>query len=380
MASIYTLVTLMRNPYTINPQDISPEMVTSLLEGRIAEAARIPKVLPVQRSNDNIASIIANLDLNTPAGRQKKAELLQRKKAQVADKKDALAGKTHGTVSRPDGTTKLGSKDVKIASDEDARGAQNPEDLENSHNTYDSDDNSIRLELKLRTTKKKFAGGKLGKKSQEFPTGGEMTGKEKKGLRKLAGKNKKVATHGDLSNLVSAHDDVQEENKAWDAVKRTGSAIKRTGRAVKDAWENDRDPNNTDNAVMAGTFGGAAATALGGAGAGLATGTAITSAGLTKHLTQTYKGAKARLAGKPAEGEQVAAPVEPVEEGGTVAPNLQKVATMTMTKAQRKKMEADRLAYNNSKVTPVTTESFKQWAYDSENTHKGLKRRTVTGA
>tara|TARA_R110002110_G_scaffold281729_2_gene496285 strand:+ start:2965 stop:3597 length:633 start_codon:yes stop_codon:yes gene_type:complete len=139
----------MRNPYTINPQDISPEMVTSLLEGRIAEAARVPKVLPTRRTPGNIASIIAGLDLSTEAGRNRKALLLQRDKAQKLDKRDALAGKTHGTVSRPDGTTKLGSKDVKIASDEDARDAQNPEDLENSHNTYDSDDNSIRLEKRV---------------------------------------------------------------------------------------------------------------------------------------------------------------------------------------------------------------------------------------
>lgn len=258
----------MRNPYTINPQDITPEMVTSLLEGRIAEAARIPKVLPTRRTPGNIASIIAGLDLSTEAGRLKKRELLQRDKAQKLDKRDALAGKTHGTVSRPDGTTKLGSKDVKIASDEDARGAQRPEDLENSHNTYDSDDNSIRLELKLRTTKKKFAGAKLGKKSQEFPTGGKMTGKEKKGLRKLAGKNEKVAAHGDLSNLVAAHD-------------------------------------------------------------------------------------------------------EPVKEELTVAPNLQTVANMTMSKAEQKKIAAKRKAYNDSKVK---VESFKQY---SEKTYSGLKQRTV---
>ena len=263
----------MRNPYTINPQDISPEMVTSLLEGRIAEAAGKAKVLPVRRSKENLASIIAGLDLSTEEGRNRKALLLQRDKAQAADYKDANSTpiKTHGTVSNADGTTELGQGGVAVASNAAARNAQNPKDLENSHNTYDSDDNSIRLELKLRTTKKKFAGGKLGKKSQEFPTGGKMTGKEKKGLRKLAGKNEKVATHGDLSNLVSAHD-------------------------------------------------------------------------------------------------------EPVEEGGTVAPNLQTVANMTMSKAEQKKIAARRKAYNDSKVK---VESFKQY---SEKTHSGLKRRTVTGA
>jgi hypothetical protein len=265
----------MRNPYTINPQDITPEMVTSLLEGRIAEAARVPIKLPTRRTSENLASIIAGLDLSTEAGRLKKRELLQRDRAQKLDAKDAASKpvRTHGTVSRADGTTALGSRDVKIASDEDARDAQNPEDLEVSHNTYDSDDNSIRLELKLRTTKKKFAGAKLGKKSQEFPTGGKMTAKEKKGLRKLASKNEKVAAHGDLSNLVSAHDE----------------------------------------------------------------------------------------------------PVEPVKEAGElqVGTNLKKVAKMTQSEVEQKKIAAQRKAYNDSKVK---VESFKQY---SEKTYSGLKQRTV---
>ena len=141
----------MRNPYTINPQDISPEMVTSLLEGRIAEPARIPIKLPTRRTRGNLASIIAGLDLSTEAGRNRKAYLLNRDKAQAADYKDANSTpiKTHGTVSNADGTTELGQGGVAVASNAAARNAQNPKDLENSHNTYDSDDNSIRLEKRV---------------------------------------------------------------------------------------------------------------------------------------------------------------------------------------------------------------------------------------
>ena len=85
-----------------------------------------------------------------------------------------------------------------------------------------------------------------------------------------------------------------EEGKTIDAIKRTGSAL-------KSAWKNDRDSNTTDDAVIAGTLGGAA---TGSPTIGLA----VAGAGMGRHLTQTLKGAKKRLAKPEAENCSVEIP------------------------------------------------------------------------
>ena len=85
-----------------------------------------------------------------------------------------------------------------------------------------------------------------------------------------------------------------EEGKTIDAIKRTGSAL-------KSAWKNDRDSNTTDDAVIAGTLGGAA---TGSPTIGLA----VAGAGMGRHLTQTLKGAKKRLAKPKAENCSVEIP------------------------------------------------------------------------
>jgi hypothetical protein len=80
------------------------------------------------------------------------------------------------------------------------------------------DTESIR-EIKLRTTKKKFVGTKLGKKGQKPPTSGNLpTGKEAAGVRKLASTNTNVAKHGDMANLVAAHDEPKTESRRWKPV------------------------------------------------------------------------------------------------------------------------------------------------------------------
>ena len=85
-----------------------------------------------------------------------------------------------------------------------------------------------------------------------------------------------------------------EEGKTIDAIKRTGSAL-------KSAWKNDRDSNTTDDAVIAGTLGGAA---TGSPTIGLA----VAGAGMGRHLTQTLKGAKKRLSKPKAENCSVEIP------------------------------------------------------------------------
>ena len=184
----------MKNPYQINSNDITPEMVNDLLEGKVVE---------------NVQSQISNLDTNSPQGRARKQELLRREKAKKLAARDAAKGQRQGYKVDAQGRP-LKGQTGKI----DTSYTPTPEEEREAQNSSQKHEGDL-VELKLRTTKKKFVGQNLGKKSQKPPTSGELpVGKEAEGVRNLSKRNKKVGKHGDMANLVAAH-----ENKEYNTFK-----------------------------------------------------------------------------------------------------------------------------------------------------------------
>jgi len=191
----------MKNPYKLDPNEITPEMVTAILEGKVVAEAAV--TVPFA---------------DTPRGRQRKQEWQRREKARKLDKRDAAKGRIQGyPVDSKGRPAKSGVGNTQIDTSYEPTDAER-EEAQNSSQKHEGD----LVELKLRTTKKKFVGQNLGKKSQKPPTAGTLpVGKEAEGVRKLAKRNKKVAQHGDMANLVAAHDqddqDDQVENKEYNS-------------------------------------------------------------------------------------------------------------------------------------------------------------------
>ena len=73
-------------------------------------------------------------------------------------------------------------------------------------------------EESMRKLKKRLIGTGMGKKSQRDGGATPQTEKEKKGIRKLANSNQKVAKHGDTGTLQSAFEGWEDYNKLteWD--------------------------------------------------------------------------------------------------------------------------------------------------------------------
>tara|TARA_R110000765_G_scaffold36709_1_gene81808 strand:+ start:366 stop:947 length:582 start_codon:yes stop_codon:yes gene_type:complete len=189
----------MANPYKIDTNDITPEMVATMLEGKrvvVAEDAGVPtSTVPYA---------------NTPKGKEKQLELTRREKARKLDAADAKKGRRQGYKVDSQGRPSKTGATQEIDTSYEPTDAER-EEAQNSSQKHEGD----LVELKLRTTKKKFVGQNLGKKSQKPPTAGTLpVGKEAEGVRTLAKKNKKVGEHGDMANMVAAH-----ENKEYHSFK-----------------------------------------------------------------------------------------------------------------------------------------------------------------
>ena len=181
----------MKNPYKIDPNEITPEMVTAILEGKVVAEAAV--TVPFA---DN------------PKGRQRKLEWQRKQKAKKLDAADAKKGLRQGYPVDSKGRPAKTGATQQIDTSYDPTDSER-EEAQNSSKKHEGD----LVELSLRTTKKKFVGTKLGKKSQKPPTAGTLpVGKEAEGVRTLAKKNKKVGEHGDMANMVAAH-----ENKEYNS-------------------------------------------------------------------------------------------------------------------------------------------------------------------